>query len=322
MYLSWLRKQKCVVSGELAQVAHHVRLGTNGGKGIKPSDYFCIPLLNEYHTHGTHALHIIGEESFFRIFRLDKIKLFKDQLEGFLLEQFKVKIDISALNSQLAITRLIEEIEKQRPAQEKNRLNKPKAIKEKPLGPKVKITDSEFYQKAKEKKKVYDKKLREQMKGSRPFNNIEKKDSYNKVIKNKKKVSITDTEFYQKAKEEKKAHDKKLREQMKESRPLRNREKKDSYHKVIKNKKKASITDTEFYQKAKEARKVYEKEQRNFLKSKTRAKGLESIEESDTYIKLKKEKALKEKALRDQLKKKQSEYRKEQYRRLKKEREL
>ena len=69
-YLIWLREQPCVASGEKAQCAHHVRLGTNGGSSLKPSDYFCIPLIHEYHTTGLFAIHVVGEDTFLNQSRL------------------------------------------------------------------------------------------------------------------------------------------------------------------------------------------------------------------------------------------------------------
>jgi hypothetical protein len=83
-YLNWLRLNPCVISHEPAEVVHHVRLGTNGGMGLKPSDYFCIPLLNNYHTTGKDAVHMIGEKSFIEKFNLDYEALFIHYLKKYL----------------------------------------------------------------------------------------------------------------------------------------------------------------------------------------------------------------------------------------------
>lgn len=61
--MEWLRHQDCAAmwdcSGDV--VAHHVRLGQNGGTGIKPSDYRCLPLCDKHHK----ELHQHGEATFF-----------------------------------------------------------------------------------------------------------------------------------------------------------------------------------------------------------------------------------------------------------------
>ncbi len=43
-------------------VAHHVRMGGNGGMGLKPSDYRTVPLTDQEHR----TLHQHGEKSFWR----------------------------------------------------------------------------------------------------------------------------------------------------------------------------------------------------------------------------------------------------------------
>lgn len=61
-YLNWIREQPCVVTGMMGEtiVAHHVRVGTGGGMGLKPSDYFCVPLDSHQHM----LLHQIGERTY------------------------------------------------------------------------------------------------------------------------------------------------------------------------------------------------------------------------------------------------------------------
>lgn len=48
-------------------VAHHVRMGGNGGTGIKPSDYRCVPLSNDEHG----DLHSKGERTFWEYYGVD-----------------------------------------------------------------------------------------------------------------------------------------------------------------------------------------------------------------------------------------------------------
>lgn len=43
-------------------VAHHVRMGGNGGMGVKPSDYRTVPLTDLEHR----ALHQMGEKEYWR----------------------------------------------------------------------------------------------------------------------------------------------------------------------------------------------------------------------------------------------------------------
>ena len=60
-YLEWIREQPCAISGSTIDVvAHHVTIYANRGIGQKPSDYWCIPLRADTHTH----LHNLGEREF------------------------------------------------------------------------------------------------------------------------------------------------------------------------------------------------------------------------------------------------------------------
>lgn len=161
-YLAWLRKQKCLASGASAQCAHHIRLGTNGGKGIKPSDYFCIPLLNEYHTTGHSALHIIGEKTFLEKFDLKIEDVFVNFLYRFLNETYKFNKSMIALSPLDAIELLIEEIESRKVSNEKKsrvKKSKPKTNLD-DTSQKARFSDSDYYQRAKEIKRAKDKELR------------------------------------------------------------------------------------------------------------------------------------------------------------------
>jgi Putative HNHc nuclease len=61
-YLAWLREQPCAVGlgCEGRTEACHVRKGTDGGMGMKPSDNFALPLCQKHHR----EQHRIGEPSF------------------------------------------------------------------------------------------------------------------------------------------------------------------------------------------------------------------------------------------------------------------
>ena len=60
---SWVRRHACCVCGtEAAIECAHVRCGTDGGMGIKPSDRWCISLCKAHHA----EQHQIGEPAFER----------------------------------------------------------------------------------------------------------------------------------------------------------------------------------------------------------------------------------------------------------------
>ncbi|MCO4754513.1 MAG: DUF968 domain-containing protein [Bacteriovoracaceae bacterium] len=213
-YLSWLRQQNCVIAGTKAQCAHHIRLGTNGGAGLKPSDYFCIPLLNEYHTTGSSALHIIGEETFLSSFSLNPKELFLSYLKQFLAQTYDLSISVDKKSLEQAIAEHIELIEKQRPNTDKA-TKKPKKKKEEPKVAAPSITENEYYQKAKELKRERDKELRKKLKeqnSSRPKQKLPSR----KLVSSKPKQSLKGQEFYEKAKEARKQQEKEYREKNKE----------------------------------------------------------------------------------------------------------
>lgn len=66
---AWVRKHKCSVRACAQKQIEcaHVRLGTNGGMGIKPSDAWCISLCQMHHA----EQHAIGEKSFEERYELD-----------------------------------------------------------------------------------------------------------------------------------------------------------------------------------------------------------------------------------------------------------
>ena len=197
-YLAWLRKQNCVVSNTPADVAHHIRLGTNGGQALKPSDYFCVPLTDELHTTGNLAVHRIGEESFLRDNEIDKEEIFLFYLSRFAFELFDFKIASEATTLE-KIELIINEIEKHN--QPSKRIKKTKAKTKTDSKAKVSITESAHYQKAKELKKVKDKELRQKLKEEKP----------------KVKMSFSGNEYYESAKELQKEYAKKIRDENKQS---------------------------------------------------------------------------------------------------------
>jgi hypothetical protein len=69
----WVRSHKCSVPGcdeHLIECAH-VRRGTDGGIGLKPSDRWCISLCAGHHS----EQHLIGEAEFERRYQIDLIAL-------------------------------------------------------------------------------------------------------------------------------------------------------------------------------------------------------------------------------------------------------
>src|SRR5689334_11787666 len=72
-HLAWVRKFACCVSGCNAGPieAAHVRVGTDGGMGMKPSDSWVISLCHAHHL----MQHVTGEIYFERAWNLDMKKL-------------------------------------------------------------------------------------------------------------------------------------------------------------------------------------------------------------------------------------------------------
>ena len=235
-YLSWLRKRPCVVSGEKAQCAHHIRLGTNGGCSLKPSDYFCVPLLHKYHTTGPDALHLIGEETFLRLFNLNYKEIFVKQLRDYLAECFDIFYALTERSSEEMIADLIALIESNIRPQDAQKTKARKSRKKE-----SQRHDHNFQQVAKKLQSERNKELRAKVKA-------ESKERSDQVIKK----SLKDDPHYIKAREQKRAQDKELRDRLKKERPRATA--------------KISLKDNEFYQKAKEARRLQEREYRKLQK--------------------------------------------------------
>lgn len=70
-HLDAIRERRCLVCGTSKEViAAHVRKGTDGAGGKKPSDYFTLPLCDYHHR----VQHSAGEVSFWNFtFALDPI---------------------------------------------------------------------------------------------------------------------------------------------------------------------------------------------------------------------------------------------------------
>mgnify|MGYP003627783575 FL=1 len=59
-YLKFIRGLECVVCGNPHVEAAHLRMNTDGGMGMKPSDCWVLPLCSAHHR----LQHHIGEEKF------------------------------------------------------------------------------------------------------------------------------------------------------------------------------------------------------------------------------------------------------------------
>lgn len=72
-HLQWVRGFPCLVEGvnghvcEMPIVAHHIRVGTGGGTGLRPADANAVPLCDGAHR----ELHQHGERSFSVKYRVD-----------------------------------------------------------------------------------------------------------------------------------------------------------------------------------------------------------------------------------------------------------
>ena len=73
-HLQWIRGCKCALEGRAGHVcagpveAAHVRTGTDGAMGVKPSDYWAVPFCRD----GAHApQHSVGEAAFERANKID-----------------------------------------------------------------------------------------------------------------------------------------------------------------------------------------------------------------------------------------------------------
>jgi hypothetical protein len=71
-HLSFVRQLPCVVCGKAApSEAAHVRSGSDGGTGIKPSDRYCLSLCTSCHA----LQHDFGELRFWSTLRIDPLNV-------------------------------------------------------------------------------------------------------------------------------------------------------------------------------------------------------------------------------------------------------
>lgn len=74
---AWVRGFACCACGSTAAIeCAHVRSGTDGGTGIKPSDVWCISLCRDCHA----RQHVVGEPAFEREHRIDMKALAREFL--------------------------------------------------------------------------------------------------------------------------------------------------------------------------------------------------------------------------------------------------
>lgn len=70
-HLKWIRGHECAIASKhdcAGRIeAAHVRSGTDGGLGVKPSDYWTLPLCSDAHR----RQHDIGEKQFEREFEIN-----------------------------------------------------------------------------------------------------------------------------------------------------------------------------------------------------------------------------------------------------------
>tara|TARA_Y100000401_G_scaffold112259_1_gene111480 strand:- start:14 stop:388 length:375 start_codon:yes stop_codon:yes gene_type:complete len=72
-HLNFIRKQPCIITGQKAQ-ACHIRILTDGGTSLKPSDFFAYSLCPELHK----QQHILGEITFYHKWQINPFKVAKD----------------------------------------------------------------------------------------------------------------------------------------------------------------------------------------------------------------------------------------------------
>ena len=217
-------------------------------------------------------MHIIGEETFLRTFRLEPLNLFFNYLRKYLKEEYSLDLLKNARPTLDGLAQLIEKVESLKKVKGTSKgSSKKRKLKENT--DRAKPSESEFYNKAKELKKSQDRELREKLKKASP---------------------LKESQAYQEAKEQKRIRDKELREKLKSSNNV------SKSIKLRKHKSAKLIQDKELYEKAKEAKRQRDKELRQKLK-KQKAPS-KSITQSDFYQKAKEARKQRDKELRKQQK--------------------
>lgn len=72
-HLNFIRKQPCIITGEKGE-ACHIRILSDGGTSIKPSDFYCISLHTDLHR----QQHYLGEISFYQKWSINPFTLAKE----------------------------------------------------------------------------------------------------------------------------------------------------------------------------------------------------------------------------------------------------
>ena len=72
-HLNFIRKQPCIITGEKGE-ACHIRILSDGGTSIKPSDFYCISLHTDLHR----QQHYLGEISFYQKWSINPFTIAKN----------------------------------------------------------------------------------------------------------------------------------------------------------------------------------------------------------------------------------------------------
>ena len=76
-HLQWVRGHVCAIDSDQCEgkvEAAHVRIGTDGGMGVKPSDIYTIPLCHYHHD----QQHRLGERSFEAQHKISMLRIAED----------------------------------------------------------------------------------------------------------------------------------------------------------------------------------------------------------------------------------------------------
>ena len=76
-HLQWVRGHVCAIDSDQCEgkvEAAHVRIGTDGGMGVKPSDIYTIPLCHFHHD----QQHRLGERSFEAQHEISMLRIAED----------------------------------------------------------------------------------------------------------------------------------------------------------------------------------------------------------------------------------------------------
>jgi hypothetical protein len=73
-HLNYIRSLPCYISNKEPSQACHIRILSDGGTGLKPSDYLTLPFTYQYHKMQTD----IGEQTFYAKFNINPFTLAKE----------------------------------------------------------------------------------------------------------------------------------------------------------------------------------------------------------------------------------------------------